>query len=232
MDATALSLCMENDLPIYVFNLDDARQHRPHRGGPAHRYARLVGRPRGRPARRRARRRAPVPRRGGGPARMIDDLMRDARSRMDKSIEATRHEFNTVRTGRASAALLDRIQVLVLRHQDAAEPAGLGERARAAPAVDHALRQGRDERHRARHPGVRPGSDAVERRPAHPPADPAADRGAAQGARQGRPPPRRGGARRRPQRAPRRHPPPQGRGEERRRLVRTTSIAPRSGCRS
>ena len=25
MDATALSLCMENDLPIYVFNLDDER---------------------------------------------------------------------------------------------------------------------------------------------------------------------------------------------------------------
>jgi ribosome recycling factor len=42
---------------------------------------------------------------------MIDDLLRDARSRMDKSVEATRHEFNTVRTGRASAALLDRIQV-------------------------------------------------------------------------------------------------------------------------
>src|SRR5215510_11154987 len=30
---------------------------------------------------------------------------------MDRTIESTRHEFNTVRTGRASAALLDRIQV-------------------------------------------------------------------------------------------------------------------------
>ena len=30
---------------------------------------------------------------------------------MEKSVEATRHEFQTVRTGRASAALLDRIQV-------------------------------------------------------------------------------------------------------------------------
>jgi ribosome recycling factor len=30
---------------------------------------------------------------------------------MDKSIEAARHEFNTVRTGRASTALLDRIQI-------------------------------------------------------------------------------------------------------------------------
>ena len=24
MDATALSLCMDNDMPIYVFNIDDA----------------------------------------------------------------------------------------------------------------------------------------------------------------------------------------------------------------
>ena len=42
---------------------------------------------------------------------MIDDLLDDANRRMDKSVEATAHEFNTVRTGRASAALLDRIQV-------------------------------------------------------------------------------------------------------------------------
>ena len=25
MDTTALTLCMENDLPIYVFNMDDER---------------------------------------------------------------------------------------------------------------------------------------------------------------------------------------------------------------
>jgi ribosome recycling factor len=42
---------------------------------------------------------------------MIDDLISDAVRRMDKSAEATQHEFNGVRTGRASAALLDRIQV-------------------------------------------------------------------------------------------------------------------------
>jgi ribosome recycling factor len=41
----------------------------------------------------------------------VDDLIRDAVSRMDKSVEAVRHEFNSVRTGRASPALLDRIQV-------------------------------------------------------------------------------------------------------------------------
>jgi ribosome recycling factor len=41
----------------------------------------------------------------------IDELIQDAQRRMDKSIEATRAELNSVRTGRASAALLDRIQV-------------------------------------------------------------------------------------------------------------------------
>ena len=42
---------------------------------------------------------------------MIDELLADAARRMDKSIDAARERFNTVRTGRASPALLDRIQV-------------------------------------------------------------------------------------------------------------------------
>jgi ribosome recycling factor len=42
---------------------------------------------------------------------VIDDLISDATRRMDKSVESTHVEFNTVRTGRASAALLDRITV-------------------------------------------------------------------------------------------------------------------------
>jgi ribosome recycling factor len=42
---------------------------------------------------------------------MIDDLLKDARDRMGKSIESTRHEFATVRTGRASPHLLDRVTV-------------------------------------------------------------------------------------------------------------------------
>lgn len=42
---------------------------------------------------------------------MIDDLLADARDRMGKSIESTRHEFATVRTGRASPHLLDRVNV-------------------------------------------------------------------------------------------------------------------------
>ena len=42
---------------------------------------------------------------------MIKELLEDSRERMGKSIEATRHEFATVRTGRASPHLLDRVQV-------------------------------------------------------------------------------------------------------------------------
>jgi len=41
----------------------------------------------------------------------IDDFLVDAKRRMDKSIEATHHEFNSIRTGRASPALLDRIVI-------------------------------------------------------------------------------------------------------------------------
>ena len=41
----------------------------------------------------------------------IEDFLADCERRMDKSIETTRHEFNSVRTGRASTALLDRIAI-------------------------------------------------------------------------------------------------------------------------
>ncbi|HWH45820.1 MAG TPA: ribosome recycling factor [Thermoleophilaceae bacterium] len=42
---------------------------------------------------------------------MIDELLEDAAERMQKSVESTRGEFTTVRTGRASPHLLDRIMV-------------------------------------------------------------------------------------------------------------------------
>jgi ribosome recycling factor len=41
----------------------------------------------------------------------IEEFLVDAKRRMDKSIEATHHEFNSIRTGRASPALLDRITI-------------------------------------------------------------------------------------------------------------------------
>ena len=42
---------------------------------------------------------------------LIDLLLADASERMDKSVESIRQKFGTVRTGRASPALLDRVMV-------------------------------------------------------------------------------------------------------------------------
>jgi ribosome recycling factor len=42
---------------------------------------------------------------------LIDELLEDAGGRMSKSVESSTHEFSTVRTGRASPALLDRVLV-------------------------------------------------------------------------------------------------------------------------
>jgi ribosome recycling factor len=44
-------------------------------------------------------------------AEMIDALLEDARERMNKSLESTKGEFTTVRTGRASPSLLERVVV-------------------------------------------------------------------------------------------------------------------------
>ena len=42
---------------------------------------------------------------------LVNEFLTDAGDRMSKSVEATRTEFGTVRTGRASPQLLDRIEV-------------------------------------------------------------------------------------------------------------------------
>jgi ribosome recycling factor len=42
---------------------------------------------------------------------VIEELLQDARERMDKSVGTIRHEFASVRTGRGSPALLDRVNV-------------------------------------------------------------------------------------------------------------------------
>jgi ribosome recycling factor len=42
---------------------------------------------------------------------MIDEFLADAKERMQKSVESTRNEFSTIRTGRASPHLLDRLVI-------------------------------------------------------------------------------------------------------------------------
>jgi len=42
---------------------------------------------------------------------MIEDIKKDAKRRMSKSVEALKHEFSKLRTGRAQASLLDHVSV-------------------------------------------------------------------------------------------------------------------------
>lgn len=42
---------------------------------------------------------------------MIDDIKKDAQNRMQKSVDALRHDLTKVRTGRASTALVDHLKV-------------------------------------------------------------------------------------------------------------------------
>ncbi len=42
---------------------------------------------------------------------LIDELLADADERMSKSVESAQHEFSSIRTGRASPSLLDRVVV-------------------------------------------------------------------------------------------------------------------------
>ncbi len=39
------------------------------------------------------------------------DIIKDARARMDKAVQAVGHEFSTVRTGRATGAIFEKLQV-------------------------------------------------------------------------------------------------------------------------
>ena len=85
----------------------------------------------------------------------IEEFLQDAKRRMDKSIETTRTEFNGVRTGRASAALLDRITIDYYGTPTPAEEHGDDRRARAAPAHRAAVRpdaRSRRSRRRCRSP--------------------------------------------------------------------------------
>ncbi len=91
MDATAISLCMDNHLPIVVFNMRRDGQHQADRHG---RERGLLG----------------PPERTGSKA-MIKEVEASCEKRMKSSLDAFRHELSSIRTGRASISLLDGIVI-------------------------------------------------------------------------------------------------------------------------
>src|SRR5262249_36992221 len=76
----------------------------PHRGV-QHQPARRDGQSAGRRARRHDRPMTPAP--AGG----LTDHVKHAKQLMDKAVEAVKREFSTVRTGKATTALLDLVRV-------------------------------------------------------------------------------------------------------------------------
>ena len=92
MDTTALSLCMDNNLPIHVFASADGTFRRVVMG---ERVGTIVS----------------TPRPWSRLMNTIDDFLADATRRMDKSVEATHDGVQHRPHRRASAALLDRIQI-------------------------------------------------------------------------------------------------------------------------
>ena len=42
---------------------------------------------------------------------MIDDILLEAEDKMDKAVEAARHEFTNIRTGRATSSMFEQLLV-------------------------------------------------------------------------------------------------------------------------
>ena len=110
MDATAISLCMDNKLPIVVFNLRRAGQHPPRRAWRTDRddSRRLAGA--GRHARCSDLTATPTSTGDYGFQRSERHVC-GVKTRMDGAIERVRKDMASVRTGRATVGLLDGVHV-------------------------------------------------------------------------------------------------------------------------
>ena len=169
MDATAMSLCMENRLPIIVFNVrEDGNIRRAVAGEP---IGTLVH---------------------GADAMTVETALKDADDKMDKAIAVLKDEFAGVRTGRATPASSTASSSTTTGRR----PRSTSSRRSACPSRAR-WSSSRSTRTRWRDgegdPVERPRHHPEQRRQRDPTGVPAAHRGAAQGADQGRAPPRRGG---------------------------------------
>jgi len=109
---------------------------------------------------------------------MIEDVVAAANEKMDKTVVNLNHEFTTIRTGRASAAMLERIQVDYY-----GTPTPITQLAGIKSPEAHLLVVEPWDKHIVSAVakailGIRPGDYPLKRRVHHPPALPAAHRGA------------------------------------------------------
>ena len=117
---------------------------------------------------------------------LIELVLDDAGDKMDKAVDHARHEFSTVRTGRASPALVEKLPVDYYGSEVPLQQLAGFSVPEARLLVITPVRQGLGGRHREGDPRLRPRPQPEQRRQRHPAHLPAAHRGAAQGARAGR----------------------------------------------
>ena len=180
MDAAAVSLCMENDLPIVVFDLNQPDN-----------IVRVV----------QGERVGTIISGGAGP--MSAEVISAIEGKMGRAVESMERDFQGLRTGRASTSLVERLVVEYYgtptplnQIAGISVPGGPPDRHPAVgPERPRGDREGDpEERHRA---------DPERRRLGRPAQHPAAHRGAPARHRQGRPPADGRGQGRDPQPSPR-----------------------------
>ena len=125
MDSTAITLCMDNDLPIVMFDLHGRGQRPRHPRGSPDRHPGPLSRPTRRhlpPVRSRvasAASASPIcadearPTKESVPvsAELAEVILAEATDKMGKAVTHTRAEFAGIRTGRAAPALVEKIMV-------------------------------------------------------------------------------------------------------------------------
>src|SRR3990172_1267994 len=107
---------------------------------------------------------------------MVKDILKAAEDHMQKSVEVLEQDLKTIRTGRASPALVERLPISYYGTPTPLEQLRHDFRAGAADARHSALRSRLPERDRARHSGLRSGPHAEQRWQDHSPAYSAPDR--------------------------------------------------------
>ena len=155
----------------------------------------------------------------------------DVKRRMQGAISALKHDLGSLRTGRASASLLEPIQVDAYGSHHADQPGCDGQRAGAAAPQRPGLGPRHGAARREGDPRIRSRPQPADRGPGHPPAHPGDDRAAPQGDGQGRAQIRRGGPDRGPPRPARRPRPPEEAREGPAPSARTTRSGRPIRCR-
>ena len=168
MDATAIAFCRDNNIPIVVFDMSAARlaaraSSRADRWGPSSTTT------------------DPLVTLDG----VIDETLLEAIDKMNKAVVHVQTQFQTVRTGRAAPALVERLTVDYYGTQVPVQQLASIQVPEARQLLVRPHDRATLARHRAGDHRLRPGRGAEQRRRGDPPLLPRPHRGATERVREG-----------------------------------------------